>query len=430
MKYLVVVPVKAYPLEPGRFAMESAFSDHLVELLTLLSPPFDEMVVAAEEMSAQEYLAARKHLGVLDAARDRIRLHVLHEADLGYLALARRLPRTLRELGELVRQHDLVHGGLSHDLRHPALSASLAMATWMGKPTISITDIDGRRTAEMNRRLRRWSLKSYLLCRYVYDPLRDLQQRLAVRYCSLVLFKGETLVRDYGRGRANVRGMWDPGFSARHVIDRGALDEKLEALRDRRRPLEVLYFGRLTGYKGVDRMIEAIAGARARGRSEVRLTIMGSGEDEASLRQLAGQRGLGSAVRFLPPVRYGEEMFSAIRPHHLMLAAPLTTDTPRSTWDAIASAIPVLAFDTEFYRSLEAETSVVETVPWPSVDALAERIAHYAEHREPLAERMERAALVARENTSEHWLRRRVDWTLELVGYEPQPTPQLEVIAA
>ncbi|MCZ7682728.1 MAG: glycosyltransferase [Sandaracinaceae bacterium] len=323
-----------------------------------------------------------------------------------------------------------MHAGLSHDLKHLALTASLAMGAWMGKPTISITDIDGRRSAEMNHRLGRWSLKSYLLCRYVYDPVRDLQQRLAVRWCSLVLFKGETLVRDYGRGRANVRGMWDPGFSACHVIGRAALDEKLEALRDRSRPLEVLYFGRLTGYKGVDRIIEAVAGARARGRADVRLTIMGSGEDEALLRRLASERGLGSAVRFLPPVRYGEEMFSAIRPHHLMLAAPLTTDTPRSTWDAIASGIPVLAFDTEFYRSLEAETGVVETVPWPSVDALAEKIAHYAEHREPLAERMERAVAVARENTSEHWLRRRADWTLELVGYEPQPTPQLEVIAA
>src|SRR5690606_15581782 len=106
---------------------------------------------------------------------------------------------------------------------------------------------------------------------------------------------------------------YDPGFSAEHVISQRALDEKIEALRDRSRPLEVLYFGRLTYYKGVDRALHALARARALGREDVRLTIMGAGEEESSLRALAAQLGLGERVVFWPPVRYGEELFTRIR---------------------------------------------------------------------------------------------------------------------
>lgn len=430
MKYLVVVPAKAYPIEPGRFAMESSFCDHLTELRSLVSPPFDEIVVATAAMSAREYLANEKHLGVLDAAHHRIRLHVLHEAEESRLAFARRLPRVVADLHRLVRDHDLVHSGPSHDLTRPTGTIALALGAWLHKPTIAVTDIDNRKDAAMNLRVGRWSRKSYLLCRYLYDPIRHLQQELAVRHCSLVLYKGDSLVRDYGRGQPHVRGMWDPGFSAEHVIRNHDVEAKIEALRDPRLPLEILYFGRLTSYKGVDRCIEAVARARQLGRTDVRLTIMGSGEDEASLRELSRRR-LGDAVRFLEPVRYGERFFAMIRPHHLMLAAPLSNDTPRSTWDAIASAIPVLAFGTEFYRSLEQETGVVETVPWPSVDAMAERIAYFAEHREALVGRMRRAIPIAYENTSERWLRRRAAWTLDLIGHRrPASVPDARALTS
>jgi hypothetical protein len=89
----------------------------------------------------------------------------------------------------------------------------------------------------------------------------------------------------------------------------------------------------------------------------------------------------------------------------------------------------VIAFGTDFYRSLEQETGMVETVPWPSVDAMAERIAYYAEHREALVSRMERAVPVARENTSERWLRRRAAWTLELISHVATDTP-VDALAA
>lgn len=413
MRYLMVVPVRAYALGGGRAAMESAFCAHLRELLERLGPTIDRMTVAAVGMPAADYEAARAHLGELDPERDGIRVEVLHDGDLSTPGFVRAWPAIQRHLEALVQSHDLVHAGPSHDLRRPIEIASLALAVKAGRPTISVTDIDLRSDAEMNRRLGRWSLKSYLLCRFLYDPIRDLEHRWIARRCSLVLFKSEAQRTDYGEGRRNVRLFQDVAFQAQHLIAPAQLDAKIAALRDRARPLDTVYFGRLVAYKGVDRCIEAVAAARAKGR-DVRLTVIGSGDEEARLRDKA--RGLEDGVRFCGAVPYGDRLFAEVRPRHLMLAAPLSNDTPRSTWDAMASGVPVLAYGTDYYRDLEASTKVVETVPWPSTEALTDRLVHYADHREELAERMRAAVAVARQNTSEAWLQRRVAWTRALLA--------------
>lgn len=79
MRYLVVVPVAAYPIDHRRFAIESAFADHLKELLALVSPPFHQLTVVGVRMSEAAYEAGRRHLGVLDAERDHIRLVTLYD---------------------------------------------------------------------------------------------------------------------------------------------------------------------------------------------------------------------------------------------------------------------------------------------------------------------------------------------------------------
>ena len=59
------------------------------------------------------------------------------------------------------------------------------------------------------------------------------------------------------------------------------------------RPLRVLFVGQMRGYKGVDRLVEAVAG-----RSEIELTLVGDGPQRPRFEQLATDLG-GDNVRFL-----------------------------------------------------------------------------------------------------------------------------------
>lgn len=418
MKYLLVVSAPAHALDQRRFAVESAFCEHVKELAAVLIPPFDSLVVAGPVMPHHEYEASRSHLGMLDAEHHRVSFVPLYDGALSDASLARALPSVLQRLYDLVREHDVVEASPSEHIARPFGTTALALGALLGKKTIAVTGTDRRDDASMRYRVGRSSRNRYLVSRGLFDPLRHLQQQLLVRSASLVLLEGDRLYADYGRGRANVRQIHEPAFSAHHVIEPRALEQKIEALRSRSAPLELLYFGRLSADKGVERCVTAVMRARQLGRDDLRLTIMGSGEEESRLRRKVSELGLEERVVFRRPLRYGEPFFASLRAHHLLIASPLRNDAPRSVWDAIASGIPVLAFDTEFYRSLERKLGVIETVPWPSTDALGARIAYYASHREELAPKMHRCARLARENTAEQWLRHRAAWTLALFGHE------------
>lgn len=417
MNYLFVVPVAAYPISPDEFAMEGAFCDHLKVLLDLLSPPFENMVIAGLRMREETYERDRKYLGRLRRKEDRISFVPLaHVGDSLPQFWLKRYPEGITELYRLVKDAAVVHAGPSHNVLRPMEISALVMANALGKKTISVSDMDLRDEPRMMYQLGRWGPRGYLMSKLVYDPVRALQHHWVARACDLVLFKGEKLVHDYGRGRSQVRGIWDPGFHAHHIISQTEMDQKLATLLDPNHPLELVYFGRYVYYKGVDRCIDAVARALAGGDRKLHLNLIGSGEQEPALRARVRDLGIEAAVTFHDPIPYDDAFFAKLRPWHLMLAAPLGVDTPRSTWDSIASGLPILAFNTEFYSSLHEATGLVDVVPWPSTQDLAERIGYYADHRAELARMTRMTTRVAKENTQELWLERRVRWTRGILG--------------
>ncbi len=417
--YLMVLPVRFQRLTPTSVAVESAFCEHLRALRNELAPPFTHLTVAAPTMAPAQFERERTHLGRIDEEREGIRWVALQPGQAGRLAfwLRHSLPVLLR-LWREVRRADLVHSGTSHNLYRPIELTALVLAKLSRKKTVCVVDIDLRTEAAMNHCNGRLSTRSLFLCRHVYDPLRSLQLRAAARWCSLVLLKGRRLQRDYSGGRAHVKYFLDAAFSAEDLISERDLALKTKALADPARPLELIYFGRLTAYKGVDRCIEALAAAVRLGHAPVRLTILGTGEEEESLRGLCAHLGVEHLVEFRAALPFGPRLFDELAARHLLLAAPLSEDTPRSALDAMACGIPILAFTTEYYSDLEA-SGAVDLVPWPSVEHLAERIAHYAADKRRLLPRVHAALAFARVNTQEAWLRQRGQWTRAL--FEPRP---------
>ncbi len=322
-----------------------------------------------------------------------------------------RAPRAWRTLWESVRRSDVVHSGLSSDLARPLGFVATLAAVIQNKPATFVVDIDFRESARMNYRTKRWSLKSYLLCRHVYDPLRVAQIRFAIRHCSLVLLKSRRMVEAFGGGESHVKDFLDAAHSEEHVI--GADDiRRREARLDRRdEPLRLVYFGRLVGYKGVDRAIVALSMARRRSGRDFTLDVIGAGEEEPNLRRLAGSLGLATRVAFRGAIPYGPVLFDALCRADLAVATPLAEDTPRSAIDAFAAGIPIVAFDLSYYRDL-ARGGAVLVAPWLDVRAVAEGILELDEERDRLKTMIRSAVEFARRNTQEIWLERRVAWTV------------------
>lgn len=415
MYYLMVLSAHCFPISESRFAIEGAFSDHLRRLRRTMIGRFDEIRLAAPIVDEATYAANPGNWKLIDAESDGIKLLPMHKAN-----SKRReywswhlLPNIIK-LNREIKEASVVHAGPSHPFR-PFDFVAILLAVLRVKPTIYVVDIDQRNTPLMNLKAGRWSRKSYLLANYIYIPLLSFQTWFAVRFCSLVLLKSRKLVTDFGKDRQNVRNFIDAAFDSEYVISELELNRKIEALEEKNRPLRLVYFGRLVSYKGVDRSLEAVAKVVEQHGPVIRLLIIGAGAEEEELRQLALRLGISHLMEFRGPIPFGEELFSCLRQQDLLLATPMAEDTPRSALDAMASAVPVLAFDTYYYQDLQ-QSGAVEVVPWPSIDAFARRIAEIAGNKPELGTAMESAVRFAKLNTQEVWLQRRYRWTLEAMG--------------
>ncbi|MEZ4287520.1 MAG: glycosyltransferase [Polyangiales bacterium] len=184
-------------------------------------------------------------------------------------------------------------------------------------------------------------------------------------------------------------------------------------MRESREPLQLTYFGRLEYYKGIQHAIMALSDVND-SDLVARLTIVGTGDYENELREVARQFDRRNAVEFLPPMTYGESFLKWIRTQDVLLAPSLAPDTPRNAWDAIASGVPILAYNTEYYDQLASTTGCVRLCAWNDIHALAEQIRDLSKDRAALVAMKSRCRDAALANTQETWLRRRVEWTNDL----------------
>lgn len=105
---------------------------------------------------------------------------------------------------------------------------------------------------------------------------------------------------------------------------------------------DVVFVGQLVRRKGLDLLLEAMAGNSA--LRERTLTVIGTGPEESALKQSADRLGLGGRVEFLGGHHHGE--VSSIVARHRMLALPSRYDGWGAVVnEAILAGTPVVCSD-------------------------------------------------------------------------------------
>ena len=420
MKYYVVVQAPACPLDAERFAVESAFAIHLRELRALIGPEFEELVLIGPAMSAAQYGAASSGMTVMSPAETGVRFLPAFPLEMSRATfLLRRLVPTWFWLRRLFAAPCVVHSGMSTELARPLMFMASLAGRSMHRPVMFVVDMDFRMHARRLRATGAWSLRSYVLNRCIYDPMKWIQLRLAPYLFDVCSFKGETLVRDFGRGRPNVRAFHDTVHAASHVIDAAALEERIRWIQSRPRELAAVYFGRLVSSKGVDRIIDAVDMARQQGAA-VRLSIIGDGPAREALQSRARERRLEGQIDFIDPVPWGEPLFRLLDRQQVCVMAPLIEDTPRAAFDAFCRGLPVVSFDIAYFRDLAHESGAVVTTPWPDPAGLARALAGLADDPVEMVRLSRNAVRFAAENTQQAWLKRRLGWLRAVFAQPPQ----------
>ena len=137
-----------------------------------------------------------------------------------------------------------------------------------------------------------------------------------------------------------------------------------------------LYLGRLKRYKGVEVALRALALARV-SRPDLTLDIAGNGDDRPRLERLAGELGLGTAVRF-------HGFVSEERKRELLRSTWANLfPSPKEGWgitnvEAAACGTPSLASDSPGLRDSVRNGETGFLVPHGDASALAERLLAFA----------------------------------------------------
>jgi len=144
---------------------------------------------------------------------------------------------------------------------------------------------------------------------------------------------------------------------------------------------DLLYVGELREAKGLPFLLDAFARMRAQGRA-LRLLMVGSGPDEASLRAATVEMGIADAVAFEPaqPIR------TVLARGKILVVPSLAESLPYVVLEAAAAAQPLVATDVGGMPEIFG-SAADRLVPARDAGALAEAIAAVldepSEQREP-----------------------------------------------
>lgn len=414
MKFFVVVQAAAYSISADEFAVDSAFARHLCLLREKLGTTVSEVVMVGPGLSRAEYEAAQSSFERVRFSQTGVRFLPAYPAAVsrpGFL-LCHLVP-VWKLLRKAFSTECVVQSGMSTALARPLMWMACLAGHREGRKVVFMVDTDFRRHSERFHQLGVWGLRSYLVNRYVYDPLKWVQLWLAPRWFDLCLFKSRSLVRAFDAGRGNVHDFFDTVHGSKDVIGEAPLKQRLA--KSLTRPLRIACFGRFVPYKGLGRVIEAVAVARARG-TRLDLRFVGDGECLPELKAQVARLGLDDQVKFVGPQPYGPALFAQLDECDLAAAAPLVEDTPRAAFDAMARGLPIVAFDITYFNDLAEASGAVVTTPWPSPEGMADALVRLHGDRQAVARMSHAARTFALENTQELWLDRRMGWLRELAA--------------
>jgi glycosyltransferase involved in cell wall biosynthesis len=226
-----------------------------------------------------------------------------------------------------------------------------------------------------NARIQGWKrVPAVGIVRFLDGFYRLLARRLPVTV------QGAALAQRYGGERSKLLTMSESIVRKRDLASappNPALPEQIE----------LLTVGRLEPEKNPLLLVEALAQLHREEPGRYRLTWVGRGPLEETVRRRAAELGVERLIEFHGYVPFDQGLLDLYRRADVFVHVSLTEGMPKVLIEAIASATPVVATDVGGVRAAMRDGAVALLVPPDDLDALVDavrRIASDAEMREML----------------------------------------------
>ncbi|AMJ59558.1 glycosyltransferase family 4 protein [Bosea sp. PAMC 26642] len=201
-------------------------------------------------------------------------------------------------------------------------------------------------------------------------------ERFLERATDMFMFESAFIA---GRFEAHIGHM---PLTDHRIVLNGISEPEFEPIDHSQAGFDLVYLGELRSAKGIDTLIEALALLKSRDGLTPRLLLIGSGPDEAELRQMTVDRGVAAQCVFEPPGPIRRALSQA----HVMVVPSRAESLPYVVLEAAAAAQPLIATDVggikEIYGPRHSHRLIAANDPVVLADAIARTLAApYAERR-------------------------------------------------
>ncbi len=214
-----------------------------------------------------------------------------------------------------------------------------------------------------------------------YDWGKKLSWKYTVAFCNqcdVVLSPTQSLAE----GLVS-HGLNTPVEILLNPVDTALFHPALEKISHRKLLQKTLiYMGRLSYEKSVDKAIEAFVKARVHEPSLI-LVIVGDGPERKALEDLTYKLGVSSCVIFTGVLR-GHELAYRLQTCDVFITASTSENMPLSVLEAMACGLPVVAVSEKGLNEIVDEGVTGLLSPAGSVEAMADNIVEVFSHPELL----------------------------------------------
>ena len=208
-------------------------------------------------------------------------------------------------------------------------------------------------------------------------------ERLLESATDMFLFESRFIA---GRFEAHIG---HPPRTDHRVVLNGVSDAEFEPIDHKAAEFDLLYLGELRSAKGVDTLIDALALLSRQSGLTPRILIVGSGPDDAELRQMTRDRGISDQCVFEPPAPIRKALARA----RAMVIPSRAESLPYVILEAAAAAQPLISTDVGGIGEIYGPNHRQRLIPANDPELLAEAIRTMLEA--PEAERLAQASDLA-----------------------------------
>lgn len=256
-------------------------------------------------------------------------------------------------------------------------------------------------------------VRKYLWFKYF---LREFKR--SMRHSSLALLQGADVFAAYREIAPNPHKVLNLQVVGDDFITPADLARKIAQVASGE-PLRICYAGRATEMKGPFDWLRTIRRLVENG-TPLQATWFGDGDQHSAMRSYVEANGLQDSVLLAGSVDRVEVM-RTVRQSHLFLFCHLTNESPRCVVEALASASPIIGYESLYVRDLVAAGGGGVFAKLGNWKALAEIVEALDHDRDRLAHLIAGAARSAQKFDRDEAIKERVDLIVDTLDRAREP---------